>query len=81
MYLFRDNSTNPVLGQVIFRNQAVVMWNVSQENARESHHSIGHDAGTEQEKSNCLEASPLTQKCNCVFIFHHCLTVCVLATQ
>lgn len=80
-YLFRDNSTEPVLGQIDFWNQAVVMWDVSQEDARESHHSIWHDAGTEQEKDDRLEASPLTQKCYHPFIILHCLSVCVLIFQ
>lgn len=74
-YLFRDGSIVPVVGQVNFRNQAVVVWNVSQEDDTERNCSIRHDARTEQEKNYLLETSPLPQKSCAVIIVCHCLQI------
>ncbi|TNN39514.1 hypothetical protein EYF80_050313 [Liparis tanakae] len=59
------------LGQVDFRNQAVVTRSVSRENNRESSESIGNNAGTEQEEDDLLETSPLAQKSDGVFVILH----------
>ncbi len=81
-----------VCGQVDIRNNAVVIWYVSQEDKHESTESIRHDAGTEQEEDNLLEMSPLTQKGNRIGVILHSqknrllcrtivLTPCLPATE
>lgn len=70
-YLFWDGGIVPVLCQVNFGNQAVVIRNVSQKDNTESNYSIRHVADTEQKKNDLLETSPLTQKsCGVIIILH-----------
>lgn len=74
-YLFWDGGIAPILRQVNFRNQAVMVRSVGHEDNRENDDSIRHYAGTEQKKGDQLETSPLAQKsCGVLIIPHRCRT-------
>lgn len=80
-YLFWDGGIAPVLREVNFRNQAVMIGSVGHEDNRENGDSIRHVDGTEQKKGDQLETSPLAQKSCGVIIIRHCFRTEELCTS